>query len=467
MARVAAVGAWVATALVLVLPLPAHAAPSPSPPAGSASPGSGIPVCNITDNRLFELSGLVAVEGGYVTANDSNSGAKHVFFLDNACKIRRNPINYPRNPLDPEDIAVGTDNVVWVADTGDNGLERATVALWKLDPNSTTPVIYRLTYPDGKHDAEALLLAADNTPIIVTKGVKAGVYVPTGPLVANSQQGVALKKVGEVPIPPTETSNPLAVAGRIAVTGGAQPRDRKRVALRTYADAFEWDVPDGDVVKAITTGKPRITPLPDEPWGESITYSLDGKSFVTVSDLEAGKQTRLLRYTPAVAALPSPKQQAADPAEDSPGLFDRKLSLQDITYLVAGVGIIGLVLVVVGVLAIRKSRAERRGAGVGAPVRGSAAARGRPGRGAPDDDDPYDDDRYDDDYHNPPTSPPTGPVGSARASARPPARGGAGAVYGSRAAAAPPDDPYDDYGGGQGRGRTGNVYGGGRYTGQE
>ena len=71
------------------------------------------------------------------------------------------------------------------------------------------------------------------------------------------------------------------------VTGAAISPDRTRVALRTYTAAYEWDVPDGDVVKAITTGTPRLTPLPDEPQGEAIAYTVDGPRFLTLSD-EAG-----------------------------------------------------------------------------------------------------------------------------------------------------------------------------------
>ena len=52
--------------------------------------------------------------------------------------------------------------------------------------------------------------------------------------------------------------------------------DGTRIVLRTYADAFEWDVPDGDIVTAVTTGKPRVTPLADE-FGESIAYTPDGE----------------------------------------------------------------------------------------------------------------------------------------------------------------------------------------------
>ncbi len=57
------------------------------------------------------------------------------------------------------------------------------------------------------------------------------------------------------------------------ITGAAVSPDRSRVVLRTYAEAYEWDVTDGDVVKAITSGVPRVTPLPDEPQGEAIAYT--------------------------------------------------------------------------------------------------------------------------------------------------------------------------------------------------
>jgi hypothetical protein len=66
------------------------------------------------------------------------------------------------------------------------------------------------------------------------------------------------------------------------------------VALRTYTTAYEWDVPDRDVVKAITTSTPRITELPNEPQGESIAYTLDGQQFLTCSD-QSGP-TEILRY---------------------------------------------------------------------------------------------------------------------------------------------------------------------------
>jgi hypothetical protein len=332
---------------------------------------------------MYELSGLVAIDNGYLTVNDSNddTSAMKIFRLDNQCKLTSST-SYPSGSpaRDPEDLAMAPDGTVWVADIGDNDSTRNTMALWKLAPNSKTPVIHRLTYPDGAHDAETLLIGSSGVPVIVTKslGKPASIYVPSAELVPNSQAGVPLKKVGEFAPPPSETPGGVGPPGRLVVTGGAVSPDGKRVVLRTYNDAFEWDVPDGDLVKAITTGKPRATPLPNEPQGESITYTRDGASFVTVSDVARGKSTPLLRYTPAAPA-PTAPAKSAGPASNASKSSSSGLTFNDITYLVAAVGVLGLVLVIIGVIAIRRSRvraaaAANRGAGGGAGSKGATAA---------------------------------------------------------------------------------------------
>ena len=63
---------------------------------------------------------------------------------------------------------------MWVADIGDNitsETHRTTIALWRIPPDGGAPVINRLTYPDGPHDAEALLFSGDGRPVVVTKEV--------------------------------------------------------------------------------------------------------------------------------------------------------------------------------------------------------------------------------------------------------------------------------------------------------
>lgn len=259
------------------------------------------PVCRIGDDRLNEISGLVATRTGYVAVNDGSDDPdrRRIFFLDKRCAVVRT-VSYPSRPRDTEDLAAASDGTLWVGDIGDNGESRSTIGFWKLPPGAKKPQLYRLAYPDGAHDAEALLLPPGGMPIVVTKSIGfAGVYVPTGPLRAG--QTTPLRQAGTVRLPLTGTSNPFGLPGRLTITGGAVSPDGRRVTLRTYADAFEFDVPDGDVVGAVTTRKPRSIPLPNEPQGESVAYSTDGSALLTVS--EAGGP--LLRYPDAAAPAPS------------------------------------------------------------------------------------------------------------------------------------------------------------------
>ena len=78
-----------------------------------------------------------------------------VLVLDDSLHRHRRA-DRPLDPYDPEDLGVSADGTIWVADTGDNRAERATVALHALRPDGGAS-LYRLTYPDGAHDAEALL----------------------------------------------------------------------------------------------------------------------------------------------------------------------------------------------------------------------------------------------------------------------------------------------------------------------
>jgi hypothetical protein len=433
------------TSLLVGLAAPAVAAPTPTAgPAQSAAAGAGQTVCTPDSQKINEISGLVATASGYVAINDSasNGGKARIFTLDATCKIVGTPVNYDPTARDPEDLALDKSGTLWIADIGDNteasggaAAPRPTVAVWNLPQGSKAPVIHRLAYPDGKkRDAEALLLNGDGTPIIITKDPVGEIWVPEGPLQANSTKGVKLTQRGTFTPQETKTANPLAFLGWKAITGAASSPDGTRVVIRTYSDAYEFDVQGGDVIKAITTGKPRITPLPNEARGEAITYSTDGKQYITGSDVPSDVRAPILKYTPqnvtpgkgGGAVLPTPKPDDRSFLED--------LTLQDITYMVAAIGVLGLALVVAGIIGIRRSRATRRAGAATGPVRGSAP-------------------RPDDDLSGPPEESGTGRVYGARpaasaargAAAGPGGPGGTGGtVYGAGGPGGPPPaDPRD------------------------
>ncbi|MFI6073233.1 hypothetical protein ACIA5C_16785 [Actinoplanes sp. NPDC051343] len=330
---------WVAVMVVLagVVALP--------PPAGAAERRR---VCQVRDDRLTELSGLVATGSGYVVVNDGSDLAGHrkIFYLNARCAVVRT-VSYPSRPRDTEDLGIARDGTLWVADIGDNDAERGTVALWRLAPGAKAPVLYRLSYPDGAHDAEALLLAPSGTPVIVTKSVGAGgVYVPAGPLTAG--RITPLRRVGDVALPVTTTSNPFSFGGRLLITGGAVSPDGRFAVLRTYADAFEFAVSGGDVVAAVTTGRARPVAMPDEPQGESVAYSADGTALLTVSE---GSDPVILRYPlPGRAAVTSP---AATRASRGPSSSARPSTSESARVAAAGhKGVLSFGRVVTGAILV-------------------------------------------------------------------------------------------------------------------
>jgi hypothetical protein len=355
-------------------PAAAATAADPSPTAGTdaldiGEPVAGKSVCSL-GGSLNTVSGLVATESGYAAVNDGSGGTRSnisLVFLDDKCKTTSTFTNSAQ-PRDPEDLALGKDGkTVWVADFGDDNKDRPTIALWKVPANhSSAASRYRLSYPDGKHNAEAILLDADDTPIVLTKdGGTAKLYKPTAKLVANNETGLPLKKVGEFKPAKTDTENQMSVLGN-QVTGAARSPDGTKVVIRTYADAYEFDVADGDVVKAVTTGKPRITRLPNEPDGSAITYSADGSQFYTVSKVAADSDSKpkILSYAPHVTKAAEPtKAPAAGGGGTSPGSglswFD-KLSPSDLTRIAAAVGAVGLALAIAGIVGIRRARRRRR-----------------------------------------------------------------------------------------------------------
>lgn len=372
--------AMLALAGLVGLPgVPAVADPSPAAtlPVPKATPGTE--VCTV-DDRLSAIVGLVATDDGYAVAVRSNDAGLNlkVYPLTDTCKLTGTTVPYSGNPrggpIDPEDLALSKDGKdYWVADTGDDLAKPARdhVAVWKLPVDGDQGTIYRFTYPDGPHDAEALLLSGDGTPILVTRELSgpAGIYVPSAPLDPSGKE-VPLKKAGEFMPQKTDTPNILGAGGQLSVTGGAVSPDGTRAVLRTVSDAYQWKVPDGDVVKAITTGTPTITPLGDDGVGRAIAYTPDGKSFLTVPDVSSSSEAKILKYQPAVAPPPGSHHDTSTGQDDGKSWL-ATISLRQLTLMVVGVGALGLVLVIAGLLGMRYGRRRPRSGKAGSGKAGS------------------------------------------------------------------------------------------------
>jgi hypothetical protein len=339
-------GGLVASAAVLFAVL------TPAIPAAAAPAPAAEPLCKVTDSRVGELSGLVADGQRWYGINDGGSKVQ-VFVFGHDCKVQK-VIGNSTDPFDVEDLARAQDGTLWLSDTGDNRKARETVALLAVTPQGKT-TIYRLTYPDGQHDTEALLLDKKGTPYLVTKDVlgEAKIYRPSAAL--SSPGPTALESVGSLTIHATDTpGGPVGGIGSVLVTGAATSADGTVLALRTYTDAYLYSAPDGDVLAGLKRTPVRVA-LPNEKQGEAIAFEPDG---TLLSGSEGvGEPIRAVRratslVTAAEGTSAGRPGGAADPAATGTGSGSSGVPL------IPAAGI-SVAMVAVGWFALSRSRRRR------------------------------------------------------------------------------------------------------------
>ena len=259
---------------------------------------------------VTESSGLVAsrtLPGAYWTHNDSGDGPFIYAFNTRGESLAVFRVT-GANARDWEDIAAGPGpqpnrSYLYIGDIGDNGGKRSEIIVYRVPepdlktanknssktrPLTTEPAeAIRLQYPDGKHDAEALLVHLSTGNLyIVTKVAFANpeVFEAAAPLSAG--RTITMKRLGEVRVP--------SLFGGV-ITGGSVSPDGRRVALCDYFQGYELTLPAAsrdfnDIWKQTMTG----FDLGKRKQGESITYRLDGKALLATSE---GKNAPIVQVT--------------------------------------------------------------------------------------------------------------------------------------------------------------------------
>jgi hypothetical protein len=270
--------------------------------------GAPVILAKIADPAINESSGLVASRtspGAYWTHNDSGDGP-FIYALDTSGQSLGTFRVTGATNRDWEDISAGPGpqpnrSYLYIGDTGDNDQRRSEIVVYRVPepqltaadknttqkrPRATEPAeAIHLTYPDGKHDAEALLVHPSTGNLyIVTKVAfgKPGVYEATAPLTTGNL--ITLKRIGEL-----RTSSLLGGA----ITGGSISPDGRHVALCDYFGGYELTLPNAsknfdDIWKQSLTS----FNLGKREQGESIAYRLDGNAVLATSE---GKSSPLIQ----------------------------------------------------------------------------------------------------------------------------------------------------------------------------
>lgn len=231
----------------------------------------------LQDPELVELSGLAAsrTHSSVLWASNDSGDSARIFALDPAGAAIATIAVTGAEARDWEDIAAG-DDALYIGDIGDNFAQRPSVTIYRVDepdPAAGTDVeatAIELTYPDGPHDAEALMVdGPSRNLVIVTKELSgtSGVYVA-----------------------PLDTPGRLELIASLdlgvgqLVTGGDISAGGMAIALRTYGKLFLWTRAEGESLAGAFGGAPCEAPVAREAQGEAVAFV--GRGYVTISEGE-------------------------------------------------------------------------------------------------------------------------------------------------------------------------------------
>ena len=256
-----------------------------SAPAATCQPSGS--VMALAD--LPEASGLAlsrATPGRIWAHNDS--GKPEIFALDGKGKVAGRVSISGAKVVDWEAMAsglCGTGACLYIGDIGDNNANRREIAIYRVpEPASVggtaqVDAVVRATYPDGAHDAEALLAASDGTLYIVTKGETGPVALYRVPRDAKNSAAVRMERIGA----------PLSAksAGDDArITDGSISPDGEWAVLRTQTSLTFHRT--SDFLKGNFREARRVDLRPlREPQGEGV--ALDGSHTVYLAGEGGGK----------------------------------------------------------------------------------------------------------------------------------------------------------------------------------
>jgi hypothetical protein len=215
---------------------------------------------------LPEASGLAVSRAGGRLWSHNDSGTPVLYALDAKGKMAGQVRIEGATVEDWEALAIGpcpAGSCLYIADIGDNDAARSMITIYRLaeptDAGAAAKVtdVFQAAYPDGAHDAEALLVSPEGALFIVTKGDTGPVALYKFPRELTTSTPMRLERVGQ-PI-----SNRPSEKARI--TDGAVSADGKRVALRTKfavliypaADFLRGEFNGGRMFDVTTIGEPQ------------------------------------------------------------------------------------------------------------------------------------------------------------------------------------------------------------------
>lgn len=258
-------------------------------------------VAVLEDKRINESSGLAQSQRDpliFWTHNDS--GSEPCVFAINRDGKTLAKVRLPHAVnFDWEDMASAKDAsgqpLLFIGDIGDNLNLRPSIQVYQIaepalpatadkETISAEPKVWHGSYPDGHHNAEALLVHPKTLRIyVVTKTADGHCAMYAFPEVLAEGKPMILAKITDLHFPPR---NHLGKRPQDAceTTAGCFSPDGGRLSIATYSFIHEWHVTPGESLKATLQNEAHLIEPPLAPQMESLCYDADGETLWFTSE---------------------------------------------------------------------------------------------------------------------------------------------------------------------------------------
>lgn len=244
---------------------------------------------------LTEASGIAdsKVNTGYLWVQQDSGNPPNIELLqNNGTWVKSVHLANVVN-RDWEDIVLSTGpkagmQYLYIAETGDNLLVHTDYAIYRLaEPVAGTDTVQQVDkisffYPDGSHNAEAILVDPDTKDIFIITKVERRSKVfrltyPYSTTIANKAEEVGIL-----------TYN-LAVSAAMSPSG-------KEIVVKTYDAIYCYPRKTGETIMQTLGKEPVTLPYTQEPQGEAIVFANNDSGYYTMSEKALASSANLYFY---------------------------------------------------------------------------------------------------------------------------------------------------------------------------
>lgn len=245
-----------------------------------------IPATHVVKPMIREASGIADSKTVPQTlwVQEDSGNPPHLYSLNYDGTVRKTVVIKGAVNRDWEDMARAGDTL-YIADIGDNDRIFSEYTIYKfVEPQANVDTVHRFEtirfrYPDGAHDAEAMLVdPATRAVYIITK-----------------RDNPSLIYKIENPITGLNTAVKVGQLTYSGVVSAALSPDGTEVLVKTYTTLFHYSR-DNKSLEAALQNTPTTIPYVMEPQGEAVTFAADNSGFFTLSEKGLSNAVNLFFY---------------------------------------------------------------------------------------------------------------------------------------------------------------------------